>query len=738
MDGLGLRFRKGFDAYFKQDKFGSFIPSSDNLHMDIAREKVQRQLSADTGLARRMSDIYYRTDVEFTDNPLGNTHVIGAGVKLFGARPLKKKSFNDRLNILSKRDNTTEKQLRARERRIENFQSNVLALHKRAKDAVNSDSMDLIWQVEGDQAMTGGGFDNNKVGEVHKAALKFVTKSSATIDYEDSVLSQLVVEGALELRDYLAQKGLRLGSLKPTGIRAVRFNQDNDGMMGFPLLIKSQAALTKDLATRLLIESGVDTRSFVGSTVTDKFTGMQYSYRVVDAVGYVLDRSILGPTDLISLVILLARIQKHGWKFEGSDFIAKPGKTRAVYPNAAIPGAIEAMTFTAFNDALQELQVDIMPSLQTKEVRSKMVWDALNTAISHGYDYLAADWSQYDATVKGAILATVIQLAVKPFYNSKYYDWVDASTYILTHKYLITDEALDRINVEDFNEANKSAKNVRVDRYIIYGLVDGLISGAKFTHVGGSLYGEVVIHRCLPRLCKHEPIFGAQAGDDTLLGWPRDYIFTDSVERTYTPVAEAAKRFGLDINPSKQIWHQYNGEVVKVFLQEVYQHNLDIRGTGSIFRPYDAVFFSEHDRGLSIPEQEMATISRMNQGADNPFVKIVVEDWLKHDELIGALFKEYGEDVFKVLVKASGIDSAEIFKSIHVGSFDFGIDRDAATVGNIPILKIAAEVAKNMSFSMSPQDALSRLDSDYLKDEASSETPTDDISDDEMLADQTD
>lgn len=739
MDGLGLRFRKGFDSYFKQDKFGSFIPNPENLHMELAMEKVQRQLSSDTGLARRMSDIYYRTDVEFTDNPLGNTHVIAAGVKLFGVRPLKKKSFEDRLRRI-KGSEKDEKQLRARERRLENFQSNVLALHKKLKDAVTTDADNLLWQVEGDQALTGGGFDNNKVGEVHKAALKFVVKSSAKIDYENSVLSQLVVEGALELRDYLKSKGLREGSLKPEGIRAVRFEQDKDGMMGFPIYAKSQAALDRDQATRLLIETGVDTRSFVGTMVTDKFTGKQYSYRIVDAIGYILDRSILGPTDLLSLVTLLARIQKHGRKLTGpGKFEAKPGKTRAVYPNAAIPGAIEAMTFSSFNDKLQELKVDIMPSLQTREIRGGMIWDNLVKAISQNYDYLAADWSQYDATVKGAILATIIQLAVKPFYNAAYFDWVDASTYILVYKYLITDEALDRINAEEFNEANSVAKNVRANRYIIYGLVDGLISGAKFTHVGGSLYGEVVIHRCIPRLCNHEPIFGAQAGDDTLLGWPKEAIFSDSVERTYTPIMEAAKQFGLELNPSKQIFHQFDGEVVKVFLQEVYQHNLNIKGIGSIFRPYDAVFFSEHDRGLSVAEQEMATISRMNQGYDNPFVHQVVEDWFKHDELIGVLFKEYGKGAFNVLIKASGIDADSLFKNIDVGSFNFGIDRDQAINGNIPILEIAADVAREMSFSTTLQKALERLDSKSQVAPDSGDTPLVSMYDDEveMLGDQT-
>lgn len=732
MDGLSVKFQGDLlGDNFVVDKYGSFIPSPVNLHMDDVKKKIDRQLHADTGLGKRLIDIYWRTDVDFTNNPLGNTPAIAFGMKEDGARPLKAKKFADKMKILAGSDDVTKAKIAKRERRIEQYQSSAMALHDGLKDTIRDDKSQILWQVEGDQVMTGGGFDNNKVGEVHKAALKFVAKSSVDIHFADSALSELVVKGALEVRDELEAQGLRRGSLKPVGIGLVRFEQENDGMMGFPVCMKSKAPLTDELATRLLIESGIDTRSFVGTTVTDKHVGSEVPYRVVDAVGYVLDHSILRSTDLTSIVLLLARIQKHGWKREGNGFVAKPGKTRAVYPNACIPGAIEAMIASPFLDAVQNARINFLPSLQTKVIRNDMVWQALTKAIGQDYDYLAADWSQYDATVQGAILATVLQLVVKPFYAAQYYAWVDAMTYILTYKYLLCDTALCGVNGEELNQAKLAAKWMEVDRYTVFGLTGGLISGAKMTHVGGSLYGEVVIHRCIPRLCKHEPLFGAQAGDDTLLGWPRSSIDTSSVEATYTPIAEAAKLYGLDINPGKQIWHQLKGEVVKVFLQEVYQHNCDVRGIGSAFRPFDALPYSEHDKGLSVAEQEIATISRMNQGWDNPFIGTVVDAWFDHDQYLGVLFKTHGIGAFQLLVESTGLTLDTLKQRISVGSFNFGIDEADFISGRIPVLKVMADIAGKKSFAVSEQQALSVIYPEANKAPSAMTTPDVTLGDDQ-------
>jgi hypothetical protein len=290
---------------------------------------------------------------------------------------------------------------------------------------------------------------------------------------------------------------------------------------------------------------------------------------------------------------------------------------------------------------------------------------------------------------------------------------VDVATYILTYKYLILDTSLCKINTDVYDQAKESALHFESKNYSIFGLVDGLISGAKFTHVGGSLYGEVVIHYCLGKLLGWEPIPGAQAGDDTLMGIPIDRIDTADVHATYDPIEKAASQFGLKMNASKQIFHQQNGEIVKVFLQDSYHASTDTWGVGSIFRPADAVWYSERDKGLSIPEQLMAEIARMNQGADSPFVKPVVEWWLSKERYLGWMFKEYGVSAFNKLVEGIGKDMTEIAKSIDVGSFSFGVSREDMQAGTLPILRVMADVASQMTFSSEDRASfLADLDGD--------------------------
>lgn len=401
----------------------------------------------------------------------------------------------------------------------------------------------------------------------------------------------------------------------------------------------------------------------------------------------------------MSIVTLLARIQKHGWHEENGEWVAKDGKTRSVYPNAFIPAVIEAMIMAPFNDKLKEIKAPIMPSLQDKPTRVQIIKKQIIDAIQNGYDYLAADWSKYDSSVKGCILATIIQIAVKPFFNSKYYFWVDAATYILTYKYLLLDTNLARVNQDDYDEACKVAKHIEAKNYTLFGLVDGLISGAKFTHVGGSLYGECVIHYGIGRLLGWKPIAGAQAGDDTLMGVPIDRINPDDVHATYDPIEEAAGRFGLKMNVGKQIWHQQGGEIVKVFLQDSYHYNTDTWGIGSIFRPADAVWYSEHEKGLSVAEQLMAEIARMNQGADSPFVQPVVEWWLSHEKYLGDLFKREGVSGYQTLIKSIGKSVDDIAKSIDVGSFTFGVSKSDMQAGTLPILQVMANVSSQMTFA---------------------------------------
>lgn len=700
MDGLNFKLSGDIIGnFFSIDAHGSFIPKASNLPMEFIAEKFRRQLNSRTGFYRRLAEVYERADVQSTDNPLGNTPVIGVGYKKFGKRPLSVKR-GERLNRLEGRSPNLEKQLLKREAKIEQNQIDLINLHKSLEPDLKTDQERLLWEVESDQVMTGGGFDNNKVGEVHKSALHFISDSEAPIEYEDTARSKYVVEACLRVRDALISAGLKVGSLKPVGASYVRAMQDNDGMFGYPVYASGYDELTNDIATRLLIETGVDTRPLVGTMVNDATTKVSRKFAIIDAGAYILDNKVFTFNDLVSIVTLLVRIQKHGWKKSADGkLVAKDGKTRSVYPNSFVQAIIEGMIIQPFNEALQNLKVSIMPSLQDKPTRVEMLKTQIINALNKGYDYLAADWSKWDASVKGSILATVFQLVIKPFINANYYYWIDAATVILTYKAIILDSSLCSVNSEELAEARKFGAWTEVRNYYLVGLTNGLISGAKATHTGGSLYGEVVIHHAIPLELGWEPILGAQAGDDTLMGVPLDRIDLSSVEKTYGPIVEAAEGYGLHSNASKQIWHNSNGEVVKVFLQDSYHAATDTWGIGSIFRPVSAVWFSERDKNLSIAEQLMAEISRMNQGADNPFAHQVVEWWLSQERYLGWLFKTYGVSGFERIVESIGSDLESIAKRIDVGSFSFGISRDDLKAGNLPILNVMADVTSHMSFS---------------------------------------
>ena len=708
MDGLNLKFSGDtLKKYFTFDSYGSLLPSRRNLQMEKVRRMIDAQNKADSGYYRRISEINYRTDVEFTNNPYGNTPVVGAGYKLFGPRPFLHKDFEDRVN--RKPNSEMEARLASRQRKIVENQKRLMSLHSKLEPADKESGDYLIWLVEGDQVMTGGGFDGNSIGEVNKSALNFVLKGSEQLDYADSQYSQLVVEGAKWLRNHLESWGLEPGSLKPMGATLVRMAQESDGMIGWPVYSKAFATLTKDIALRLLVCSGVDTRKFVNTLVEDPRDGQRVKYRVIDALAYILDNSVADASDFPSIITLLARIQKHAWKEMDGDIVPSKPKTRSIYPNSALAGIIEAMTIAPFNDKLKELKVPFMPSLQDKPTRIEMLEKMIKEAWSKEYDYLAADWSKWDATVKGHILATVIYYAVRPFYNAQYYSWVDFVIYCLSYKYLMCDTDLCKLNQEDFAKAREVAPYFDLKGITVFGMVDGLISGAKFTHVGGSMYGEVVIHYVIPRLLGYEPIIGAQAGDDTLVGIPRSMIDLSSSENTYKPIEYWAKILGLDMNASKQIWHNVGGEVVKVFLQDVYHYTTDVWGTGSIFRPYDAVFFSEKEKDLSTAEQLMAEIARMEQGADNPFCAEVVRDWLSNEEVIGLLFKEYGENAFSVIIESIGLPLEEIVQRIDVGSFSFGVSRDDVYSRSLKILPVIATEAAKLDYSLSLQEAIKMI-----------------------------
>jgi hypothetical protein len=716
MDGLNFRAPSGIlEKYFSIDKYGLYSPRPEKLQMDKVKNRVERALNARTDLAFRLQERYYLTDVETTNNPYGNTNAIGAGIKMFGKRPLKGVKFRGKMELLSGASTAVEKQLIAREKRIEKYRDEVLANHKAHEPADVNSREHVLWQIDHDQALTGGGFDGNKVGDVTLTAMKGMIKSAALPNIADSTVSEQFMASILEVRDYLSEY-IPLGSLKPDGLSKVRFEQDNDGMLGFPVMKKGGAPLDGEIATRLLIDTGIDTRRFVGSMVRDSNSQKDYPYRIQDALGYILDNLTPSLTDRSSIVTYLARIQKHGWKEEDGKIVPKPGKARTIFPNSAVEACIEGMCINPFNRALKEAKVPCFPSVQTKPVRVEMIKGWMKKHSSMEYGFLAADWSQYDATVPGWGLASIIVHIVKPFFNAKWHNWVDYVAYLLTFKYFLQEDNLSRINGEEYLECLNKIPNVRVGDYTIFGLINYLISGAKFTHIGGSLYGITAVHLTIPKLLGYKGVIGPQAGDDTLMGVPLSSIDLSSRERTYEPIAKAAKELGLDLNPSKQIFYTYDGELVGIFLQDAYCEKGELWGVGSAYRPLSALFMSERDKGLSVSEQIMAEISRMSQAYDSPFAEFAVEFWLTKEQYLLVLVKERGaSEAFQFLVETAGGDIDDIIKRIEVGSFTYSIDPEDVRMGTIPILSVMDRVASNMSPQVGIAKALKSLNAEAEK-----------------------
>jgi len=474
-DGLNLRFTHSpLEGNFTMDENGMLIPARENLQMERVQKEIIRQLKSKTGLYKRLTSLYYKTDVEFTDNPTGNTPTLGAGIKRYGTRPLDVK-FGERLDELRKRSGKVSKALEKREAKIVADQKEYMRLCASLEPADKASSEYVQWRVEMDQVMTGGGFDNNAIGDVQKSALNFVIKGWTHPAIEGS-LSKLVVEGSLWLRDQLEASGLRRGSLSPVGCHEVRMEQDNDGLIGWPVYSKGWSDLDSDIANRLLLSSGVDVRKLVGANAIDPRTNTTRKTSVVDALAYVLDNTVISdPSVFPSIVTLLARIQKHGWKDEDGNIVPKKSKTRSVYPNAALAGMIEAMVGTPLIKELQRLKVPFMPSLLDKPNRVEIIKNLITKGHAEDYEWLSLDESQYDATIIGAILATMMYYAIRPFFKADYYDWVDFAIYCLCYKYIITDTSLDRINAEEFEEAKKVSPNFEAGPFTVFGMIDALI-----------------------------------------------------------------------------------------------------------------------------------------------------------------------------------------------------------------------------------------------------------------------
>lgn len=714
-EGKSLRVYGGYiEKYFHFDKYGSLIPNKNSLDVSGVGAKVKDMLAQDRDLERDMIRKIFSTDVEFADRPDGSTPVIAGGIKQFGTSPLHRLKFRERLTSIGSQRASSDflKRCARRANRIMNFIQDAVKTVDELQP--ESEAERAIKEVERDQVRTGGGYDNTQMFSITKSLLDFLDKCSKDIDFEDGTASSMLMEEIVKFkRELYGQLGIAEGSLRITSFMLVRMMQESDGMIGFPVFKKSGARLTKEIARRISMWSGVDCRFLVDESVKDVRSGETRESQVVDAMCYVLDHSIANPeeTNFAAIIWTLARIQRHGYKLgKDGSLEAKDGKARSVSPNAAFSGAEEAMVGDPFIKVMKEKQVPWMPSLQDRETADRLMkqWYE-EVLVPKNMRALPADWSGYDKTVKGGPLATILYYVIRPLFHFDDQAWVDLAIVSLIFKYFLINVDAAEANPELWAKVKQEYEIVPVsDNFVLVGTVNGLGSGAKLTHVGGSLYGELIIHHVIPKILGYEGVSGPQAGDDTSLGYPVDRIDLTSAEKTYQPIADAAAVYGLEMNVSKQMFVTIGDEVMNIFLQYNYNYNLSIWGIGTAARYYVAYPFAEREKFLSIGEQYMAIISKFNNGVSNPWIKVWIAKWLQQDDYICALFKEYGVKAFDILVESTGTSLKEVSERLEI-TYNWGLTQEQLTQGDVPVLPVIADVAQGMSPKATAAEAMSKL-----------------------------
>lgn len=706
------------EKYFTTDKFGALHPNPTSLRTELVGAKVTELLAHDKQLGRDLTRRIFSTDVEFAYRPLGSTPVIANGISMFGPSPLRRMSFTDKIGGASRQRANNEflAKCKRREKKISSFIQD-------AVDTVESfeptdEVQEVLKEIEQDQVLTGGGYDNTEMWGVSKSLLTMLGGSDPEISQGDDARSQILMEEIMKFRERFHQQlSQYVGKLTLTSFEIVRLMQESDGMLGFPVMAKTSKVLTKSLARTISMWSGVDCRGLVNTLVKGEIAGGGTEMRkatVVDAMCYCMDRMITDPGDdhFAALIWTLARIQRHGYKVEDGELTAKAGKSRSVSPNAAFSAAEEAMSADAFLKAMKDAKIPWMPSLQDRETADTLIWDWYEKVlVPKNMRPLPLDWSKWDHHMYGWILATILYYCVRPLYTFESQKWFDLAIVSLVFKYYFVNvEATEALPEEWAKVQQRWGDNiVRVsDDFYIVGAYDFLGSGAKLTHVGGSLYGELLIHHCVPRQLGFEGVDGPQAGDDTAVAVPVEMINLDSSDATFKPIVDAAAYWGLEMNAAKQIWVIGAGEVMNIFLQYAYNYNLQIRGVGTGARYYVAYPFAEREKALSIGEQYMAIISKFANGYNNPWIRIWIKKWLERDKYALSLFHFKGEEAFDILVESIGTSLTDISKRLEL-TYNWGLKPEQLESRDIPILGVIVEVAAELEPIIPLHEALSKL-----------------------------
>lgn len=658
------------------------------------------------GLSKRGGDMYSRVraiDERVTKNsvrPEGSTPVRGSGLRKFGS------AVGLGLDVAE-----AEKQRSKIERRRDKIREDQRRNYDTMMSEMASEDprLQCIANCEQHQLMTGGGYDNTTPTDYYTTIWNFF-KRAESLPTLDADARQAIVDSCVEFREHLIECGFRLGSLKPTPFVQVRVDQQQmskDGTMGWPILKRSLLPFTDDEADAIMSQYDIDLHSWVGAEVDDGF-GYKGPCRCADAVAKLISEFDYTPNNMLPLYVLFQRIQRHGWSSLEGEAVVKNGKARAIYvPDVVWGGGVGAMVMDAWQRELEAHHIPDFPSLMNPDDQKRTIFEMVANAAVNDCVVLSTDESGYDQSLRSDIMATIMWNCVRPFFEEEYHPYVDIATLSFVCKVLVVDEQQFSAVPKMGNE-NMLRYCVNRDRHTLLPVArGGLVSGHKGTMSMGSMYGRIVCQKtALKMLGAQLPDGivndGVMAGDDNAMVVPRQFLNMESEASVYGEISEVYNKFGIEVNPNKQLWVVADDEPVCQFLQKIYHSKLEIRGIGSAARVLQQVDFAEYSPAhLNTAEQAMAQISVMENGYDNPFIKTAVRLWLESDPKLTYLFQTFGSEAFRYLTRDARMDDPIIVQSIlnleTKGAN--GLQRnasDAATDINLHIVPIIADVAASL------------------------------------------
>lgn len=665
----------GIDSAMRFDAAANVVTIDDSaISLEEAERVLRRATRKDTTVPGANIFPRMKSNDEAVRNksvrPLGSTPVRGTGFKLFGPAPrldYKKATYKAEEVKFAKR--CEERNAKIADWNLKTSQEYLAYIESQAQTVEDR----LLLEVERHQSLTGGAYDNCTIAGFVGSVKNFLYKGlhAPALEPPTWQLINLAIDDLIADFD---EEGVEWGTLVPTPFHKVRVFQDensNDGTMGFPVYDHAMNPASQGLAKLFQNVYGVDLSEMLTGDVDDG-DGYVGPCRICDMVQELLRNLDLRISDSNMFFTNFTRVQRHGYKhLEPGNVEPKPGKQRAIWIPDAVWGSIHACVYDAVMQHMKAKQCVELTSLMKPDDRVRCMVDQMKRTLQRGGIILSIDESNFDATLIAALMYLIHMRIVAKMFRPEYQDIVKAAGVVFCFKILSIAERTWQEGTPDADQTNPEIERIVTARSRVVGqwrlvkLINGLGSGLKGTMMMGSLYNLVAQYSIAHyQGTERMPHRGMGAGDDAFASVFYDWECTEdtTMEQAYEIVEEWYSKIGLVVNASKQLWipglcppdehGRQSVFPVGQFLQTTVHPSFSTQGVGSPIRSLLSCPVCEsHPYHLNMPEQVIAMMSVMNNGANCKFNTKACELLLGSDPKLLNLFQTLGVEAWDELIR---------------------------------------------------------------------------------------